>query len=230
MLVCFALASVAVACGSDSGSSDGRPGAGQPAENTGNVPSTEGNTLGGTDEPDLPDCDCPDGHKCLHIEGKRLSEAGLCEEATQLTTCYEYPPTECFDVYVYSRDPSGDLWLFPSTCTPSGWPRVEDYGPVDSSCVGTWTSAYCPSLGEEDCAKQLGCGAMTGRRDCESEECPTEDEFAACVEVIMRGCGAAITLASDPSGDLWCFRDTCIPPGWTYVVDDELGVVGRCQF
>lgn len=229
VLVSFAIVSLALACGTDFTASDETESkALQTAENPGDIPQTEGNAEIPTGNPDSLACDCPEGQECMRLEGKRMSEAGLCEEATQLVTCYEYA-TECFDVYQYSRDPSGNLWIFPSTCIPSGWQRDGNEGPVDISCVGTWKSAYCPSLNEHECANQIGCGAMNAKRACESEECAADEEFVACVESVVRACHLTETLARDPSGELWCFSDACIPPGWTNANDGGLDVTEMCR-
>ena len=215
-LMVFSIVASVVACGTD---------ASDPANSESQPIQKEGEPGGNTAAPPVLACDCPEGHECMQIEGKRVSEDRLCSEPMQFVTCYE-SPTQCIDEFMLSRAPSGDLWLFPSSCIPSDWQSDWEISRVDNSCFGAWTSTYCHSLGEEECAKQTGCGAMTARRACELGECPVLEEFASCVASVVRGCGQAITLASDLSGELWCFTDTCIPPGWT----EEFGLnaVEKC--
>ena len=55
--------------------------------------------------------------KCVPIDGFHINGLGQC--IGEFATCVE--PKVCGDAMTGRRDPTGTLWIFPSTCTPVGW-------------------------------------------------------------------------------------------------------------
>lgn len=89
-------------------------------------------------------------------------------------------------------------------------------------------SRICGQLNPGRCEDHAFCQSLRGRRILERDlTCvTTEIQDVGCG---LLGCGSLYTVARDPSGGLWLFPTTCIPPGWTAVdsgVPEECGTAG----
>jgi len=154
--------------------------------------------------------DCSGDGLCNPIIGSRLSEAASCADAGEYVTCQDL--FGCGEAVTYARDPSGDLWRFPDTCTPAGWAVDYPLEPVFECANQKATADTCVSRPEADCSGDGRCNAIVGSRFTETAPCGEPGRFVTCEE--LAGCGEVLTYARDPSGDLWRFPDTCTPEGW----------------
>lgn len=73
---------------------------------------------------------------------------------------------------------------------------------------------HCAPLEFEACQEDPDCSVVMGRRYDDTRHCAGEAEPAGC-QPSRSLCGEALTSATDPDGELWYFRNTCHPPGWS---------------
>jgi hypothetical protein len=74
----------------------------------------------------------------------------------------------------------------------------------------------CANLGVQNCGRDPGCSAMSGRRLDRARNCWTASEPLGC-RVSGLLCGALLTAARDPGGACHLFPSTCVPVGWAPV-------------
>jgi len=210
----LAIAVMAAGCGSTSGQ-DSAPGTG--GGDSGVPPSTDG----GLECSKLGRVECAEHPECLRIEGWRLDTSTGCFEYRRFAYCDEARP--CGDPMEYARDPEGNLWEFPSTCTPPGWPiEPRDdpyetpggyYGCGDRGLHPDEPTADCEKFGSEVCEANEDCMAIWGMRPNYAEGCYEAWEFMSCEVSRNQACDDGPHCGRSPSGDWMIFGDGCIPDG-----------------
>ena len=85
-----------------------------PEETTARVgqPANECSALGPTE--------CAENSLCLSVYGGRVNGPEQCVEDEQFAACV-VDSEGCDTAIFYARKPSGELWQFPSSCTPPEW-------------------------------------------------------------------------------------------------------------
>jgi len=205
------------------GANDKQEGQGAQGGNDGSSAVPPGSSVDAGD-PGFVDPQCGGEGHGAEIWGRRVNEAERCAGKSEFIECGEFEA--CGAAMTYARSPSGELWEFPSTCTPAGWPVAY---PSDDSFID-WSRWLCePEVPEPvDCASVLPedcwqhssqCLQIIGLRVDEAKSCWVDKETVGCIQ--YTNCDGLAVYARSPSGVLWTFGNQCIPDGW--VVEEPVG-------
>jgi hypothetical protein len=107
-----------------------------------------------------------------------------------------------------------------------GTTPVSDAGASERADARLNPLATCEQLPLAACAGDPRCVPFAARRFDATRRCAQPRAvLLACATVpeSERGCDDAMTQARDPSGQLWEFSNSCIPPGFTSVTFSQLG-------
>jgi len=93
---------------------------------------------------------------------------------------------------------------------PNGWDPAAGDHPGGKRAIEEIET--CEGRPLATCADD-GCMVLTAVKYDLGNGCRYPPESVSCAEA-GRGCGDALTYATDPAGGTWLFYDTCIPDGW----------------
>lgn len=168
----------------------------------------------------LTEAQCMENEACMPMLGMRVIEPDHCVDPGEYLGCTT--EVDCGDALSYARDSAGELWIFPNTCTPDGWPVEYPESPDHWLCTDEpsdpGTETKCSKLSYCECVGVEGCVRTNFLSIDESANCAWNvGPIGRCATIPEEGCLPGMNHARSESGNLYLLHDSCIPDGWTVV-------------
>jgi len=189
----------------------------EPASDQNAPPSTNNPLVPGECE-GLSERDCTAEAFCTPMNAWPLDATEQCVGRRQFVECRN-GLLGCDDALGHALDPSGQSWLLPSLCAPTGWSVNFDYPEwfinerVDCFPPEIPELSECAGLSENECFASAHCRAVTGQPVNTEKKCVGQKQVVDC-QNYRRDCETSLAIGLDPSGQPWLFPNLCTPVGW----------------